>query len=735
MAFVSREQSGSGNDVNLGGIVAKKQIAGTSGNWTQGSLTLYTRSGGTRNDGLFIDQNGFVTIHGNESQNAFNSTTGRRLMFGGGDGDAQSNYYIGTNLENYGGNYNKLDLRWHTGIRMGAQPGYGGIRFYDTEDLGTQIFAIGKDGSYAQANQSMRAPIFYDLDNTAFYFDGASTTNINTLSGNGKTALETGDSYLRINQGAAFSSGVWFGSSHRLSGTGTYGAWGSNGGTTNSRVYIFGGTYNGTNVIYLDGSSGHTGCFISYADNSHRSPIFYDSNNTGYYLDPATTSELNKVYYNSNMVSRNYGIGQVGLYDASRFQAVFSMGESYLLAANGTGVGNLYGIAWSHPNAGGAAANLASHGMLILENGSFKGAWGGGSFRTPGDVRGTIFYDWDDTGYFTNMAGRRDTNINGFTARTKMTLGLTSKYQFDRADYTGDTSYWIGSMGWGTTDMNAVADWGSGFIDSWSNPGNQPAGTSHWVGTQAFHATFGSGTAYGWQLVGGPIGNLRFRQAWPGWTAWRTVPILDVNDSNGGAMYAGIYYDSNDTGYYTDPASTSRLSTLVADRGLGNSGGQHSLGGNIGSAIPTWNNAQLEIRNTDAGNVGIAFHRAGYTVVGLYHDSGSNLRTNGDFIAAGNVTAYSDIRMKTNIKVIDNALKKVQQLRGVTYDRTDREYNIKQTGVIAQEVLKVLPEAVCGSEEEHYSVAYGNMVGLLIEAIKEQQKQIEELKMLIVRKV
>jgi hypothetical protein len=51
----------------------------------------------------------------------------------------------------------------------------------------------------------------------------------------------------------------------------------------------------------------------------------------------------------------------------------------------------------------------------------------------------------------------------------------------------------------------------------------------------------------------------------------------------------------------------------------------------------------------------------------------------------------------------------------------------RQTGLIAQEVLKVLPEAVSGSEEEHYSVAYGNVVGLLIEAIKEQQTQIETL--------
>ena len=89
------------------------------------------------------------------------------------------------------------------------------------------------------------------------------------------------------------------------------------------------------------------------------------------------------------------------------------------------------------------------------------------------------------------------------------------------------------------------------------------------------------------------------------------------------------------------------------------------------------------------------------------------------------MTAYSDIRVKKNIKVIGNALYKVQQLRGVTFDRTDDERIGRQTGVIAQEVLKVLPEAVLGSEETQYSVAYGNMVGLLIEAIKEQQAIID----------
>ena len=52
----------------------------------------------------------------------------------------------------------------------------------------------------------------------------------------------------------------------------------------------------------------------------------------------------------------------------------------------------------------------------------------------------------------------------------------------------------------------------------------------------------------------------------------------------------------------------------------------------------------------------------------------------------------------------------------------------RQTGVIAQEVLTVLPEAVIGSESTQYSVAYGNMVGLLIEAIKEQQSIIADQK-------
>ncbi len=96
--------------------------------------------------------------------------------------------------------------------------------------------------------------------------------------------------------------------------------------------------------------------------------------------------------------------------------------------------------------------------------------------------------------------------------------------------------------------------------------------------------------------------------------------------------------------------------------------------------------------------------------------------------ATGDVTAFSDEKLKENITVIPNALEKISQIRGVTYTRNDLEDKEKvYSGVIAQEVEKVLPEVV-STEGDTKTVAYGNMVGLLIEAVKEQQAQINELK-------
>ena len=105
---------------------------------------------------------------------------------------------------------------------------------------------------------------------------------------------------------------------------------------------------------------------------------------------------------------------------------------------------------------------------------------------------------------------------------------------------------------------------------------------------------------------------------------------------------------------------------------------------------------------------------------------------NNDFTSGGNVTAYSDIRIKKNIVTIDNALAKTLKLRGIYYNRVVEEDDTKlrRVGVIAQEIQEVLPEVVISnidptSKQDTLSVDYGNITALLIEAIKEQQTIID----------
>ena len=102
------------------------------------------------------------------------------------------------------------------------------------------------------------------------------------------------------------------------------------------------------------------------------------------------------------------------------------------------------------------------------------------------------------------------------------------------------------------------------------------------------------------------------------------------------------------------------------------------------------------------------------------------LDVTGTIRATSDIIAFSDARVKENVKTIDNALDKVTKLRGVSYNKIGETE--EKIGVIAQEIEKVLPQVVQEDAKGMKSVAYGNIVGVLIEAIKEQQKQIDELK-------
>ena len=111
---------------------------------------------------------------------------------------------------------------------------------------------------------------------------------------------------------------------------------------------------------------------------------------------------------------------------------------------------------------------------------------------------------------------------------------------------------------------------------------------------------------------------------------------------------------------------------------------------------------------------------------------GSNVTINGDHTVTGTIRSAnsilttSDSSLKTDLVRIKNALDKVSQLTGYTYTRVDTHK--KETGLLAQDVLRILPEAVGMNMDNTLSVAYGNIIGLIVESIKELKEDVTKIK-------
>ena len=123
------------------------------------------------------------------------------------------------------------------------------------------------------------------------------------------------------------------------------------------------------------------------------------------------------------------------------------------------------------------------------------------------------------------------------------------------------------------------------------------------------------------------------------------------------------------------------------------------------------------LRITSSGEVNIG---------GNYTQTTYKMRVTGT-VAATHFDSLSDLKLKTNVKQIQNPIETVKKIDGVTFNW--KEDNDPSMGVIAQNVEKILPEIVSG--EDIKSVNYSGLIGLLIETVKDQQKQIDELRGLI----
>jgi len=181
----------------------------------------------------------------------------------------------------------------------------------------------------------------------------------------------------------------------------------------------------------------------------------------------------------------------------------------------------------------------------------------------------------------------------------------------------------------------------------------------------------------------------------------------------------------------------------------------HISGGDRGTSIrvDSSSNAAIALKNTTANReyqifaqddgalsiyeeIGGAYRfklfNNGNLAIGTTSDNGYKFYVSGTIYATGNITANSDLTLKKNLELITNPTDKLMQLNGYSYQW--KEDDSHQYGVIAQEVEKILPYAVSTGNDGIKGVSYNQIIPVLIEAVKEQKKELEELKNILASK-
>jgi hypothetical protein len=153
------------------------------------------------------------------------------------------------------------------------------------------------------------------------------------------------------------------------------------------------------------------------------------------------------------------------------------------------------------------------------------------------------------------------------------------------------------------------------------------------------------------------------------------------------------------------------------------------IGTDAGGSTDVSNRLFIDNSNTDSPLIWGDFSNDRVVINGNYTDN-SNSRTlfvNGDIGAKSAFNNDSDRRLKKDIQTIPNALNKVLEMRGVTYQWKDGREAGDRMGFIAQEVEPILPQVV-DNKNDHYTMQYAPITAVLVEAVKEQQSEIEQLK-------
>jgi hypothetical protein len=675
-------------------------------------------------------------------------------------------------------------VKWdESGVRSWSMyPTGGGMTIASGDNAG--YLGVGISGG-------IRAPIYYDSNDTGYYTDPASTSTLNLINCNGvylangwlsyaDDSRNPGDAnHLPTTKARAvrfsFTGASYTGTGGNYSGVMHFSPWDGTSASTGDAAYqlAFGSTAtNGSGYPQLVLRKGIDTTWNSwyyipmYGLNQYTSSfyatIFYDSGDTGYYGDFANTGtsinaagSIRGTYY----VASNYsstGYTQYKGYDNNNhFIAIRCQVGGTTTSPTFTGQHSTTFVEYAEANdtTGWVFKTSATGNYDVVGRISRSYSYFEGSIRSP------LFYDSDNTAYYVNPNGA--SNLSNY-------LNVGSYIDVSGAMYTRDFYYVLNAAanGWNTViDRNGGNSWivyGGGsvrapvFYDNddtgyYCNPNSTSnlqlisstgqdqaysarcdlaSGSGSWSARiiSRNYTTNVAAFLGNYQGYAGLFGHSAALDAWSpiyinafGGTANANVYL--------GNMYSPIFYDLNDTGYYCNPNSSSNFSSLSVVGNITVSAGNTTGNGIIladDGDIVDLNDGYCSMRFSYGLRV-FSGNRTGSAQVALTYQ--------GNVVAAGNITAYgspSDRKLKENVKPLTGALDKVMQLQGCTFDwKEDSEQHTmvglrEDIGFIADEVQSVIPEMVREGADGYLSLRDRGFSALLVEAVKEQQKQIEE---------
>jgi hypothetical protein len=415
--------------------------------------------------------------------------------------------------------------------------------------------------------------------------------------------------------------------------------------------------------------------YTTRVDNNNKFVIQEEGGNEFFIVESGASS--NSIRIDS---SGNVGIGTSSpseKLDVSGSIAAFGDDKSIVVkSANGT----------INATMGAASSSAVTRGTITVRD--------SGITKIVLNANDNSYFNGGNVGIGTTSPAR-PLHVNGISTVARFQGSQTGYTQGSIVLHSG-TADSPSSRGQGTYRYNEGSDicWYTGTAYSDTNKYIWARRT----GVTSFATDAGEGTAqasYALMTLVGSTGNVGIGTTSP-------VQPLQVN---GQVLFRTTTVDGGKNRFQLIPGGSSDAANLYLY--YGNSGD-----GTLSVRINAQGNSYF-----NGGNVGIGTTSPSY-----------KLDVNGTIRATADVIAYSDRRVKENIKTIDNALDKVTKLRGVSYNRKDIEDKSTKIGVIAQEVKDILPEVVDQDGDDKYSVAYGNMAGVFIEAIKELKAEIEELK-------